>query len=375
MKERIIMRLSYKSWTIRFICSFFTIVIVVISANWIIDPMMCFNHPVPKITAWRVFFNARQQKTNFLFFRKPYVETLIMGTSHMMYGNPSIWGSSPFNCAVPGLMPIEYNILLTNMTMATGRKPKKIILGVDFLCCSKTFEEEWSEYIEAGRKAFSTMVSPGYRLSSLLNETAFRQALKTIEYRGGPTQEHGALCEYSVDMQGNITSLQAEEQILREKTTSIVKEGAWRYASMEYDTDMKNKLILFKQNTASSDLIVLNTPMGTPLIRELAKSQNGISYHEKFLRDCVDVFGGIWDFMYVNSVTSNPKQWIEPSHHLPQVQELMRDRIYGIGNPPHDFGVYVTKDNIDEHVKMVKKQMLSLINEKDDWDKLLSGQD
>lgn len=54
-----------------------------------------------------------------------------------------------------------------------------------------------------------------------------------------------------------------------------------------------------------------------------------------------------------------------------QVNDWVLERIFGTGNPPSDFGVYVTKENIDEHIKDVRAQLLALPGQKDSWTELM----
>lgn len=49
----------------------------------------------------------------------------------------------------------------------------------------------------------------------------------------------------------------------------------------------------------------------------------------------------------------------------------MLKRIFGTGNPTSYFGVYVTKENIDEHIKEVRAQLLALPGQKDSWTELM----
>ena len=75
--------------------------------------------------------------------------------------------------------------------------------------------------------------------------------------------------------------------------------------------------------------------------------------------------------MYVNSVTSDHTLWREPSHSLPQVNEWIVEKMQGRGNPPSDFGVYVTAENIDEHLREVRAQIMALPHQKDSWAELM----
>ena len=53
------------------------------------------------------------------------------------------------------------------------------------------------------------------------------------------------------------------------------------------------------------------------------------------------------------------------------LSEWVIDRIYGRGNPPSDFGVYVTAENIDVHLREVRAQIMALPHQKDSWAELM----
>ena len=71
--------------------------------------------------------------------------------------------------------------------------------------------------------------------------------------------------------------------------------------------------------------------------------------------------------MYVNSVTQNHIYWREPSHHLSIIDKWMTARIIGNGDCPDDFGIYITKQNIDDHINTIKMDILNLKNINDTW--------
>ena len=79
--------------------------------------------------------------------------------------------------------------------------------------------------------------------------------------------------------------------------------------------------------------------------------------------------------MYVNSVTSDPYLYKEPSHFGPQVSEWIASRVLGSGNCPPDFGVLVTRENIDEHLCSVRAGIERLRHETDGWNTFYPGMD
>jgi hypothetical protein len=64
-----------------------------------------------------------------------------------------------------------------------------------------------------------------------------------------------------------------------------------------------------------------------------------------------------WDFMYPNTITKNSDNYIDPSHIKQENGYLYFARLFDdkTVKVPDDFGVYVTSENIDEHIGNLKK--------------------
>lgn len=66
-----------------------------------------------------------------------------------------------------------------------------------------------------------------------------------------------------------------------------------------------------------------------------------------------------YDFSGYNTITLNNCNYYESSHYRPKVAPLIAARIFNDKtiNIPNDFGVFVTKDNINEHLKNLEHQI------------------
>jgi hypothetical protein len=66
-----------------------------------------------------------------------------------------------------------------------------------------------------------------------------------------------------------------------------------------------------------------------------------------------------WDFMYPNSITINSDNYIDPSHIRQEKGYFYFTRLFNDKNikVPKDFGILVTKDNIDQHLQNLKNQI------------------
>jgi hypothetical protein len=82
----------------------------------------------------------------------------------------------------------------------------------------------------------------------------------------------------------------------------------------------------------------------------------------RWLADLTTAFGEVWDFMGVNSVTSDPAQYRDAQHFHPRVGRLIADRLMGRPVPPEraDFGRRVTRDMLATHMDLVHRQLVCL---------------
>jgi hypothetical protein len=79
--------------------------------------------------------------------------------------------------------------------------------------------------------------------------------------------------------------------------------------------------------------------------------------YERWIRDAVDVFGEVYNFMYPNSITANSHNYIDSNHFKPEVGTIIARKVSGslTGTSPQDFGILVTKQNVDDHLKTIEQ--------------------
>jgi hypothetical protein len=288
-----------------------------------------------------------------------------------MYTEPSAWGPFGFNYAVLALVPVEYALLLRNVR-DLDLPVEKILLGLDFSGACEVTEKKSEENIATTRNALATALKPGYRFAGLFNWQTFQYSVKTL-MRGTAVEEkdRGDLIRYDDPEKRLYFASPRSEAERRELFLGYVEAYRRIYQEFIYDEDLVSMLTAFRDETADVQLIPLLVPVGTPLLRLIARTPGRLDDYERWIREIVAVFGGVWSFKDANSVARNPLLWSEPSHHSPTVGSWIVDRVQGSGTPPDDFGIYVTKENVDEYIEKARKSIERLLFEKDAWDELL----
>lgn len=97
----------------------------------------------------------------------------------------------------------------------------------------------------------------------------------------------------------------------------------------------------------------------TPVYHQVYK--NGIlEDYNNFKREIVKITP-FYDFTGLNPVTTNHRYFSDLIHGTEETGKLISDRIFyqDKNNPPkiRDFGIYVTQDNIESHIKKMNEQM------------------
>jgi hypothetical protein len=78
---------------------------------------------------------------------------------------------------------------------------------------------------------------------------------------------------------------------------------------------------------------------------------------ERFKRE-LSRLSGFYDFSGLNSVTTDNFNYLETSHYRLRVGDLVIARIFAdrTVKVPEDFGRWVTRENIDQHLKVLQEQ-------------------
>jgi hypothetical protein len=128
-----------------------------------------------------------------------------------------------------------------------------------------------------------------------------------------------------------------------------------------YNTKMRQYFEIIKKENPNTKFIIFTTPISADLFKILVQSGNLPDY-KKWLTMLVDVFGEVYDYMGINTITSNPSNYADLHHFYPEFGTLIVDRITGVKNSalPKDFGVLVNKKNLKAHFDNIDKQVESL---------------
>ncbi|MBA9026705.1 hypothetical protein [Peribacillus huizhouensis] len=348
--------MSYK----KFVIIIMTIIVLFVGSSasfiYFIDPMWTFGHKNTYNDVQTVI-DERQQKPNAMHFQPFDYDTLLLGSSRSTYINQHDFkGMKVYNFSASNLSVREYAPFLEYATKQNGKQFKRVIIGMDFFKTSKSessFNGNLDKYIE-------TLNEPLYRYKNLLSYDLLKYSYETYKMSKNnvPMEER----TYNRDNVAN--AMRVDSKLTIEQTKEKIEKFRDEFygSSYDYNPNIKQVLLNLKAAYPNTEFIIFMTPISTPLFKELV-DQGLLPYYERWLTEVIDVFGGVYNFMYPNTVTNDINNYFDGHHFYPEIGTLIAHRIDGSNEGvPEDFGQYVSKENLKDHLKYVESKASNIHN-------------
>ncbi|MFC4402953.1 hypothetical protein [Gracilibacillus xinjiangensis] len=339
--------MSYKSFNIIFLVIILLGLGSVAGFNFFIDPLWTFQHN-HKYNDVQVNINERQLKVNQIHFSKDFdYDTLLLGSSRTTYIHPGDFENMDvYNFAASDLSFKEYKSMIDFAKKEKGSEFERIIIGVDF---NKSSMEQSAEDLTLD-EYIDNATSPFYRYKNLLSLDVLNYAKKN--YRLSKDDKIILLRSYN---RYNMTFAREfqPETIRKETEAKVVKFRKLFYGdNYEYNPEFKEVLQQIKEDNPNTEFVIFTSPISAPLFEAIVDEGNLDDYHH-WLNEIIDVFGGVYNFMGVNTVTSDILNYFDGHHYYPHVGEMIAKRI-SADNPtgvPDDFGIYLTEHVGEEEIQ------------------------
>jgi hypothetical protein len=343
--------MTYKSWVVRLLLSLFFLILSIGAFNYWIDPLWMFSssHEYNDV---QDTFNERQQKTNRVFYQPFSPDTLLIGSSRSTYINPhEFYDMDVYNYSVANMSVQEYESYIQFAKVHSEKKIDTVILGLDFFKSSLD-QSNVKMTIEPYTKNLN---KPFHRWTSNLSYDTMKYSYYNL--KASIKDQPVFVRSYDRDNVATTTILPIEEAN-QELAKKIIKFKSTFYGNYQYNPEYKNVLQNVRNQNPDTTFIVFTTPISEPLFQALIDSGRFPDY-EKWLREMVGVYGGVYNFMDLNTVTKDTSNYFDGHHFYPNVGTLIAHRLSGeaASNIPNDFGVYLTEDNIDKYLEDFRKQI------------------
>jgi len=343
----------YRNWIIKVPICIGCLLTILGFFNYWIDPFWCFSHS-NRLNRYQKSIDERQQKTNLLTFGKNRYDAVIFGNSRTAQIDQNAFtGMHAFNYSVSAMLPREYKGYLDYFKKINGI-PGTIILGLDF--------DNTNAILKSSGPAEPRIARSNsflYRYTTLLLKDTLKFSFE--DARLGRRLEHKTVKDWMIVYdRNNVASIpqtknKIERQLLVDKQIGdLVEAYGSHYA---YNEDLKNQLRELKENNPGSKFIVFTSPVTKRYICTMVK-EHRLPEYERWLKEIVDIYGEVWHFQYVHSISLNQESAFSDAHHsFPWVGELIAHKITGTPDPclPADFGMLLNRSNIEEKLAYLRR--------------------
>ncbi len=342
---------KYTNWIIAVLIIILLPLLVIAGFNCYIDPLWNFNH-ANQYNSVQIAFDERQQKTGHLTFHAQPYQTLIMGSSRITYINQADFkGYNAYNYAVNNMLLSEYREYADYARLKNGQDFAYIIIGLDFFATNENVQnlnkfEPPGYYIEQADEI-------GYRYKTLLSLDVLEYSRKNYDLAKNDPMQNFTYDRHNIKRLNHIS--EEEKQIL------IANNLDW-YGKQVYNADykygpVKETFQQLRNDHPDTKFIVFTTPVSAPLFK-LMMEKGLYSDYARWLTDSVEVFGEIYNFMDLNSVTLNMDNYYDASHFYPEIGTLIAQRITGVkaDDLPADFGIRVDRRNLPEILEGIAQE-------------------
>lgn len=326
---------------------------LVVGLNALIDPWWFFTHE-NRLNRVQEDIDERAQKTNWLQARAGSFDSVLIGSSRASYIDQNDFAPLKlFNYAVNAMMPREYQPYLDHFAAVNG-PPKVIVLGVDFFTSrvKPVFDLAPPEFYLARAG------DPRYALSTLLSLETATYSLRSVQASLGlaPARKPERYDRDNVRFFGRTIT---EEMRSRNLLRTLEQYRTRVYGDdFVYDTGLPEVWRRLRESYPDARILVFTTPTSEPLFSLMVK-MGRFSDYERWLTDLTDVFGEVWDFMGLNSVTRVQANYLDAHHFEPRIGRLIVDRLQGrpLLAEHADFGRLVRPANLEPHLAAMRRSL------------------
>lgn len=327
---------------------------LVVGLNVLVDPWWLFTH-ANALNRVQEDIDERAQKTNWLEARAGQFDTALLGSSRVTYVDRRDFAPlRVFNYGFNAMLPGEYRPYLDHFVAVNGKAPELVFLGVDFFTSGvePVFAPRPPEpYLaQAGSLRYATSVllsldTAAHSLRSLATSLGLTAGGKPERYDRNDIRFLGRA----------VTGEMRDRNLLRTLEQYRSRIYGPRFA---YDAALPERWRELRRAYPKTRFVVFTTPESAPLFSLMVK-QGHLREHERWLADLAEVFGEVWDFAGLNSVTLDPTNYLDAHHFEPRVGRLIVDRLLDRPLPAEhaDFGRRVTPTNLQAHLDAVRGRL------------------
>ena len=330
--------------------SSFSIIFLVVSVNYIVDPLWLFNHS-NRLNQKQGSYDERQLKSNYLYFKlKQNFDGILLGSSRATYVDQNDFvNMNIFNYSSGAMQPYEYKFYIDFAKKVKGKDLKYIIIGSDFFGTIAL-----DKNIRINPDKYTKNITDLNKYKSLFSINTFNKSISNIRYSLRDREMY-----YN---RGNIKYhkiIPMNEMIKKHIMSLKANTKFFEYPNYKYDDEYINILKTIKNENINTKFIIYTSAITSDLLVSIVKNAEKWNEYKRWLNELIEVFGEVNHFMTINTITRNLENYYDDNHAYPFVLKLLANKLSNYENKdiPQDFGVLLTKNNIDEYLNSLKKEI------------------
>ena len=336
--------MRYKRWIVTLFVFIFIILMIVAGVNYYIDPQWAFNHS-NRFNNVQTEYNTRVQKMNIVYFQDiSKYDGILLGSSRTTYINQyDFKGMNIFNMSAENMFPREYSSYIDVFQKVKKKKLKYIIIGVDFFG-SRVPEKR--VYHKLAYFYYNQKREPFYRYKKLISFNLFKYSIRNIvnNYRVPNEYYDRKNIRYHLKLD--------RDRVIKNFNFTYNLEMEQFKKIYRYNNNYLKIMHELKDRYKDSKFIIFTTPATSKLLLGALKDAKRFNDYSRWLHELVRVFGKVYHFNDINSITSNLDNYFDDEHFYPQIGTLIVSKILNKdAKTPKDFGIILTKKNIDRYLK------------------------
>lgn len=327
----------------------FFVAILIGGVNYIVDPLWMFDHS-NKLNQKQEGFDERQQRTNYMYFKsKGDFDGILLGSSRATFVNQNDFvNMNIFNYSSSSMQPFEYKGYIDFAKKVKGKDLKYIIIGSDF------YGTNIPKDIKFENPEFYIGNTLNFAYKSIFSIDAISKSIKNIRF-----SLFGSSMYYDRENIKYQDKVSEDERNMRHTINIKRHTLELSYPKYQYNDEYINILKTVKNENPNSKFIIYTSAVTSDLLVSIIKNAKRWEDYQRWLYELVEVFGEVNHFMTINTITKNIENYPDDDHGYPWVLKLLGNKLSNVENKniPEDFGVLVTKENINEHLENLRKQI------------------
>lgn len=333
-----------KIWVNKFLFASVSLIALVGSVNFFVDPMWFFTHSYPFNNLQKGFNERIQKSANLKYADIVKYDGVLMGSSRSTFYNTADFKNKKiFNYSVSGIYPYEYNGLIEYFKRTKGQsKMDYIVLGLDFYGSqAQKNNEKKSDFSFQELEDKNT-----YIFKSLFSLKTFSYSLHNL---GRWVRNKTGSRSYT--RENFVVTDKVSEAKVKGKTLGKIKTYYSGYKT--YNGEYIETLEELKSNNPDSKFVIYTTPLPEPFLDEIFHNEKLFQHYLRWIKDLTKVYGEIYFFtQYSDFACEYTSYSRDGDHYYPFIGKYILNIVSGATPDQTYKNTYtiLNKNNIDHYI-------------------------